>query len=264
MTEYSSKFNYNIFSQGGGIPIGTVRVTFEHVPDMFDASFAASVQPIGGRSSWGDDEDFDVEDPHESTPLKKSGTITPTSKSGAQGGGGGSTTAKTMSLGMIECHDEAWLCPVSDDKMGEEWLISRGTLTLKQLAGKKRAAENCMTWIIRAVGTALLILGWSLLLSPIATLFEVLPYIGGIGSAVAFIVAIIFGLLCFCVTCGVAYISYRPILVTGGLLLALSIITWILIDVFKHNDEDAVSGAHHHLHGGSMQHDLGSGVTVHH
>ena len=139
--------------------------------------------PLGG--SWGAEEEEDIESGvvlvetqgDESTPLKSGSGDDFESPAKAK------VTAK-MTLGKIETKDDAWFCPVPDYRMGDIWMMSRGVMTLKQLAAKKRNAENCGTWIVRAAGTCLLILGWTLLFSPIYTALEVLPFLGEIGYVV--------------------------------------------------------------------------------
>jgi hypothetical protein len=238
---------FSIAQQYDGTPeIGTVRVAFTEVPDGFGVSIAATATRLGG--AWGAEEEEDIENAaalvetqgDESTPLKSgSGDDFESPKA--------NKVSAKMGLGKIETKDESWFCPVPAYRMGDLWLMSRGVMTLKQLAAKKRNAENCGTWLVRAGGTCLLILGWTLLFSPIYTALEVLPFLGEIGYAIIFPIAIFFGLLCFCITCGVAYISYRPVLISLLLLGALAIVANIVYFTYTHQG-DGIEGHDVNIH----------------
>jgi hypothetical protein len=72
-------------------------------------------------------------------------------------------------------------------------LISEGAKSARELIKQEEGGNRVMLYIMRLVGWLLLFLGVSLLLDPIATVFDVLPFLGGIirlgSGAFAFVVS---------------------------------------------------------------------------
>jgi hypothetical protein len=79
-------------------------------------------------------------------------------------------------------------------------------------------AEGQLTWILRGAGFVGILVGFLLLAGPVTTLFAVVPFLGSLAGAGAFLVALTLAVPVTLVTVGVAWVAHRPLL--GGLLLA--------------------------------------------
>jgi len=86
-----------------------------------------------------------------------------------------------------------------------------------------RAAEEgnaVLTWILRAVGTLAILVGWMMLLNPMKVLADVIPFLG---TVVGFGTGLVAGLLTIVVAplvIGMAWLFYRPLI--GVAMLALT------------------------------------------
>ena len=110
---------------------------------------------------------------------------------------------------------------------------SGGSTIFELVQGDKTAADmftsleesnQMMTWILRLVGFLMLAIGISLVLSPMAVIADIIPFVGDIVGAgvgfIAFALAIPFTLI----TIAVGWIAYRPLLGIALLLVAGAII----------------------------------------
>lgn len=91
-------------------------------------------------------------------------------------------------------------------------------------AGVFAAAERgnkFLTWILRLLGFALMFFGVSMVLGPLRTLADVVPFIGKIVGFGIGVVAFMVAAPCAIATIGVAWIFYRPVL--GITLIALAV-----------------------------------------
>lgn len=89
------------------------------------------------------------------------------------------------------------------------------------------ASENAtFTWILRIVGTALMAMGIGLILSPLATLADVVPLLGDLMGAGTFIAALLLGTIGSATVIAVAWFAARPVL--SVVLVAAAIGVFVL------------------------------------
>ena len=74
-----------------------------------------------------------------------------------------------------------------------------------------------MTWILRVVGFLLIALGFYLVFRPLATLSDVIPFIGSLVGAGLGLFAILISFAISAITISIAWLFYRPLI--GALLL---------------------------------------------
>ena len=84
-----------------------------------------------------------------------------------------------------------------------------------------RDANNTMTWILRAVGAAMMFGGLVMLMSPLAVLGDVIPFIGSIIAGGSWLVAGVITLICGSTTIAIAWLFYRPLIAVPLLALAI-------------------------------------------
>ena len=98
------------------------------------------------------------------------------------------------------------------------------------------------TWILRGVGYMIMAIGFMLILSPLAVIADVVPFIGDIiGAGTAFVAFIVSG--CFSlITIATAWVAYRPIVGIPLLLLAGGLIAYLFMRKAKSNASRAGGG----------------------
>jgi hypothetical protein len=101
-------------------------------------------------------------------------------------------------------------------------LVGMGTQSAAAMFGSAQSQNSARTWLLRGLGFVLMFFGLTLVFSPIATLGDVVPFIGDLlrfGAAiVSGVVALIFSLAII----AIAWFVYRPLL-SISLLVAVAI-----------------------------------------
>lgn len=112
------------------------------------------------------------------------------------------------------------LVPYITEGDRELLLFSRGTQTSDQMFAQAEEDNNFLTWILRLVGFIVMCIGVSLILNPIATAFDVLPFCGDalegcIGGCIIPTIAVIICLPLSLLIISIAWIFYRPYFAIG-------------------------------------------------
>jgi hypothetical protein len=74
------------------------------------------------------------------------------------------------------------------------------------------AANTRMTWILRAVGFVMMMLGVGMVFGPLAVVADFIPFLGDLLRAGVFVVALAIALPLSLATIAVAWLAYRPVL----------------------------------------------------
>ena len=82
----------------------------------------------------------------------------------------------------------------------------------------KRSSESLLTWILRAVGGALIFIGLTMFLNPLSTFASVLPFLGSIVRGAAAAISFVIALPLTLVVIALSWLAFRP-LIGGGLLV---------------------------------------------
>lgn len=106
-------------------------------------------------------------------------------------------------------------------------VIETGTLSAAALFAQEVRANTIITWILRVGGCVIMAMGLGLILKPLATLGDVVPFIGNVLGAGIGIVAVLTALILSCITIGIAWLAYRPVL--GGCLFAAAAALLVLL-----------------------------------
>lgn len=106
-------------------------------------------------------------------------------------------------------------------------MVESGAVPADQMFADAISGNKVLTWILRAVGLVLLMVGFSLMMGPIGVIADVIPFLGNIvrmgTGALAFVLAVVVGT----VTIAVAWFWYRPLL-SIALIVAGLAITWLV------------------------------------
>jgi hypothetical protein len=106
-------------------------------------------------------------------------------------------------------------------------LVKTGTVDGATMFAEKKQEENQLTWILRGAGFLLMMIGFMLFMRPLSVLGSVLPFLGGLIEAGAFIFALALSVPLTLVTIALAWFAHRPLL-GGGLIVAALAVYFLL------------------------------------
>ena len=108
--------------------------------------------------------------------------------------------------------------------------LRMGKKTIEEIFEEENEANSMWTWILRIVGTLLVISGIKSLFSFVETLLKVVPFLSSLFAFGVGIIATIIGIVYSLIVIALAWIFYRPVL---GIILLL--IAGFLVWVFAFN-----------------------------
>lgn len=108
--------------------------------------------------------------------------------------------------------------------------IRNGIISAKQIFKEELESNNILTWILRVVGLILILLAFSMMMSLLATLAKVIPFMGSLVGGATGIVATIFTLILGSTVIAIAWFASRPMLslaiITVGIAIAVALIKY--------------------------------------
>ncbi len=114
-------------------------------------------------------------------------------------------------------------------------MVSLGIFTADEMIDKAEAENTAVTWMLRFVGTALLVFGIGLLFQPLTSMFSWIPILGNLVGMGTTVVAMLLGGGLALTTIGVAWLFYRPLL--ASVLIGIGVaMLWLLMRQSKSND----------------------------
>jgi hypothetical protein len=106
-------------------------------------------------------------------------------------------------------------------------LAEPGVASAATLFHDERKSESTLTWILRAVGFVVMLIGFVCTTRPLTMLFALLPFLESLVGAGAFLAALTLAIPLTLLTIAIAWIVHRPLI--GGLLLAGAIAALLLL-----------------------------------
>jgi Transmembrane protein 43 len=106
-------------------------------------------------------------------------------------------------------------------------LAEPGVVSAAVLFHDEKKSEGTLTWILRAVGFVVMLIGFVCMTRPLTMLFAVVPFLESLVGAGAFLVALTLAIPVTLLTIAIAWIVHRPLI--GGLLLVGAIAAWYLL-----------------------------------
>lgn len=100
-------------------------------------------------------------------------------------------------------------------------MLSMGTVPPEQMIAAAEASNAQLTWILRALGSGMMFLGFVMIFKPLSVFADVVPIFGSIVGAGTGIVAFLLAAAGSLVTISIAWIFYRPLLGVSLLVLAM-------------------------------------------
>jgi hypothetical protein len=106
-------------------------------------------------------------------------------------------------------------------------LIEPGVVSAQKLFADQASTEKMVTWACRIGGFVLLVIGFSLIMGPLAMLVAFLPFLQSLVGAGTFFVAVALSVPITLITIAIAWLASRP-LIGGGLLIAAVAAAWAI------------------------------------
>ena len=103
-------------------------------------------------------------------------------------------------------------------------LVETGARDAGSMFRQAKADEAFLTWILRAAGFLMMLIGIALVASPLAWLASVLPFLADLVNVAAFGIALIAAVPLTLVTIALSWLAFRP-LIAGGLIVAAVVLT---------------------------------------
>ena len=110
--------------------------------------------------------------------------------------------------------------------------VRKGILTSKEIIKMMQDENNMLKWILRGVGTIVLICAYLAIISPITKLASYVPILGGLVGGIIFVICFIIGLVHSLLVIAIAWIRFRPILGIC-LLVAVAVLVFFLVKIIK-------------------------------
>ena len=122
-------------------------------------------------------------------------------------------------------------------------LVQAGSYSADAMFEKAKNDNANLTWILRLVGSVLLIVAFSMILKPLSVLADVVPLVGNIVEIGTGMVGFLLGSIVALVTIGIAWIFYRPLLGLALLVIVGALIYWL-----KRKSSQAAKNIAEHKH----------------
>jgi hypothetical protein len=106
-------------------------------------------------------------------------------------------------------------------------LATVGNQPASAMLADKKKSEGVMTWLLRAGGFVLMLVGFMLFLGPLSVFASFLPFMGGLVRGAAFLAAFVVSIPLSLVVIALSWIAFRPI-VGIGLLVAAGVVGGVL------------------------------------
>ena len=112
-------------------------------------------------------------------------------------------------------------------KKGSLSILKPGTHSIESLFAQEASSNRTLSWILRAVGFTIIGFGFIAILRPLSVVLDVVPFLGDIAETGTGLIAFALSLAISSVTIALAWITFRPLIGGGILLIALAAIYWI-------------------------------------
>lgn len=103
-------------------------------------------------------------------------------------------------------------------------LLETGVFSADTMFKSAQNSNKVFTWIFRIVGFVLMLIGWSLIFSPLSVIADVVPFIGSIVAVGTGIIAFLISLILSLLTIAIAWVFYRPVLGVSLLVVVIALI----------------------------------------
>ena len=151
---------------------------------------------------------------------------------------------KPLTISMVTSQVNNTFEPYHAKTGGTIELLVPGAQSADAMFQQAQQDNTIFTWLLRAAGYIVMILGFAMILAPLSVFADVVPIFGTIVAAgTGFISALIAGFLTF-LTIAIAWIFYRPVLGIILIIAAGSIVFFLYTKLRKTAPVIADSASH--------------------
>ena len=111
-------------------------------------------------------------------------------------------------------------------KNGTVILLKPGIVSQEQMFTDAQKANKMMGWILRGIGLFVMFMGFNMIFKPLSVLADVIPFLGNLVGGATGIVAFILALSLSCLTIGIAWLYYRPMIGIPLVIAAVVLFIW--------------------------------------
>lgn len=105
--------------------------------------------------------------------------------------------------------------------------LSMGTVSMENMYGDAHSSNETMTWIFRAGGALVIVIGLKMLVAPLSVLASVIPLLGSIVGAGTGLVCTLLGTAWSLIIISIAWLRFRPVI--GGIMLGIALVLIALL-----------------------------------
>jgi hypothetical protein len=106
-------------------------------------------------------------------------------------------------------------------------ILKLGAHSADSLFAQEASSNRMLSWILRAVGFALIAFGFAAILSPLSVVLDVVPFLGNIAEMGTTLIAFVLSLSISSVTIAIAWLTFRPLIGCSLLLITFGAIYWL-------------------------------------
>lgn len=109
--------------------------------------------------------------------------------------------------------------------------VDEGKLNSDQVIRKMTEENNALKWMLRLIGTLVVIFGYMCIIGPISRLAAFIPLLGGIVGFVLYLIAALVGLIHSIIVIAIAWFVFRPVfsIILIAVAAAIGIAIWLLL-----------------------------------
>jgi len=138
----------------------------------------------------------------------------------------------TISIVALFRSSDSSLDQYTTSRGGALLLVKRGVFTADELFQQADAENTTLAWILRAVGFVLMVISILLVLQPLSTAVDIIPFVGGflqggLERCVFPTIAILIALPITLFTIALAWLAYRPAWSVPILVVSAGIMVWL-------------------------------------
>ena len=138
-------------------------------------------------------------------------------------------------VSVVACQQDGKLIPYQCKK-GQLVLLEVGTVSAAEMFANAKSSNKMLAWILRIVGFVLMMIGFCMIFKPLSVLADVIPFLGSLVGGATGIVAFLIALTGSCLTIGIAWLYYRPLIGVPLIIAALGFFLY----AFKFGKKKAV------------------------
>ena len=119
-------------------------------------------------------------------------------------------------------------------------LVESGSVPADTMFANAASENTLLSWIIRAAGLVVLMIGFAMMMQPLGVIADVIPLLGDVVRLGTGLTAFLFTIIVGTTTIAIAWFYYRPLLALGVLVVG-GAITVALVRVFKARKKPAAA-----------------------